>query len=469
MFRRFLSFRTRHQPYMVRHSYRHELRSALTFPLAASLAEGSFTGVIAAKYFHVTVLLMSVITAAPMFGNILAMVWSELSIGRRKVPFVNMLQIGVVLMIASVALTALVPIEFGGWIFASQMIIARLLWSGIITIRSQIWRANYPRWVRGQVTSRIAVVAAAVLAVSTLVGSYLLDRNPRSYIYLYPAASFIGLIGVWQFSKVRVRREALLLRSEEQVYAPRPESMSQTDEANVLNYAPRVRWLGFIAFLLDSFRQAREVLRDDKTFRDYERWQFLSGFSFMMFQPSLLYMVSTEMTDRKRDYLLATIVVQVVPMIVTIFATQLWAPLFDRVHVVVFRVYQSIISVTAQAILFVGAIWGLRFGSEQTGLAIIALGQFLVGISNGGGNLAWNLGHNDFAPPEKATTYMGVHVMLTGVRGCFAPFLGSWLYLTAINRSVFLLSTLVCTVAMLGFMFMARTAPPKVARMPRAV
>ena len=103
-FRQFLSFRTRHQPYMVRLSYRHELRSALTFPLAASLAEGSFTGVIAAKNFGASVLLMSVITAAPMFGNIMALVWSEVSMGRRKVPLVNLLQLGVVLMIASVAL-----------------------------------------------------------------------------------------------------------------------------------------------------------------------------------------------------------------------------------------------------------------------------------------------------------------------------------------------------------------------------
>ena len=52
MFRRLFQFRTRHQPLMVRLSYRYELRSALTFPLAASLAEGSFTGVVAAKYFQ---------------------------------------------------------------------------------------------------------------------------------------------------------------------------------------------------------------------------------------------------------------------------------------------------------------------------------------------------------------------------------------------------------------------------------
>jgi hypothetical protein len=461
MYRRFLRFRTRHQPYMVRLSYRHELRSALTFPLAASLAEGSFTGVVAAKYFHASAFLISVITAAPMFGNIMAMVWSELSMGKRKVPFVNMLQAGVILMIASVALTALVPPHYGGWIFAAQIIVARILASGIMTIRSQIWRANYPRWVRGQVTSRIAVVATTVLAATTFAGSYLLDRNPQAYVYLYPAAALIGAVGIWQFSKIRVRREALLLRREEQVYAPRPEGMSHTDETNVLNFQPDAQQRGFGRF----FTLAWQILSEDKAFREYQRWQFLSGFSFMMFMPSLLYMVSTQMTDPKKDYLLATIVVQIVPMVISLVATQAWAPLFDQVHVTVFRVYQTGIAVVAQLMLYLGAIWGLKFGSDQTGLAILTVGQMLVGVCNGGGNLAWNLGHNDFAPPDRAATYMGVHVMLTGLRGCLAPFLGSWLFLVPwIGRHIFLLSAITCTIATLGFMSMARTAPKKVLR-----
>ncbi|HWP39799.1 MAG TPA: hypothetical protein VNL70_02650 [Tepidisphaeraceae bacterium] len=476
MLRRFLSFRTRHQPYMVRLSYRHELRSALTFPLAASLAEGSFTGIIAAKHFQASVLLMSVITAAPMFGNIMAMVWSELSIGRRKVPFVNLLQLGVILMVASVALTAMVPRELtlwhmggravtinaAGWVFAAQIVIARMLASGIITIRSQIWRANYPRWVRAQVTSRIAVVATTVLAVTTFAGSYILDQNPRAYVYLYPIAALIGAIGIWQFSKIRVRREALLLRREEQLYAPRPEGLSQTDETNVLNYQARAPRVSLLTFFIQSFQQAGQILRQDKAFRDYQRWQFFSGFSFMLYGPSLLYMVSTQMTDPSKDYLLATVVLQLVPMVVSLVATQAWAPLFDRVHVVLFRVYQSYISVAGQLTLFLGAIWAWKLGgSERTGLAIITLGQILVGISTGAGNLAWNLGHNDFAPRDQAAVYMGVHVMLTGVRGCLAPFLGSWLFEHLLGRHVFLLSTLICTVAMFGFMSMARATPNK--------
>src|SRR5687768_16457805 len=258
MFRRFFAFGTRHQPYMVRHSYRHEMRSALTFNLAGSLAEGSFTGVVAAKNFNAGVVLMSVIIAAPMFGNVFALIWSDLSLGKRKVPLVNMLQAGVVLMIASVALTAYVPAAARGWVFAAQIIIARILASGIITVRSSIWRANYPRQLRGQLTSRLATVATFVLAVTTFGGSYLLDQNPRAFVYIYPAAALLGAIGIWQFSRIRVRREALLRRQEVQVYAPDPESMSQTDEANVMNaeagYRPR---------FISLFREAYKILRED--------------------------------------------------------------------------------------------------------------------------------------------------------------------------------------------------------------
>lgn len=433
---------------MVRLSYRYELRSALTYPLAASLAEGSFTGVVAAKYFAAPPVLIALITAAPMFGNIMAMVWSELSRTRPKVRFVNMLQLGVVLTIASVAATAWMPLHIGAWIFAAQIIFTRMLASGIVTVRSVIWRANYPRHLRGQIIGRITVVATAVLAASTFFGSAWLDKDPRAFVYLYPAAAALGAIGIWQFSNIRVRKEGQVLRQQQALYTPRPESLAQTDETNVLNYQPRHQ--GLRAFFLDAWA----VLREDEAFRRYQRYQFLSGFSFMFFGPSLLYMVSKEMTDEKSEYLLATVVLQIIPMITTLISTQLWAPLFDRVHITRFRVTQTSVSVLAQSTLFVGAM------SNQ--LWIIAVGQVLIGVANAGGNLAWNLGHNDFATGDKAASYMGIHVMLTGLRGCIAPFFGAWLYqVPAIGRHVFAISTLICCAALLGFMSMARHAPRK--------
>jgi hypothetical protein len=57
---------------------------------------------------------------------------------------------------------------------------------------------------------------------------------------------------------------------------------------------------------------------------------------------------------------------------------------------------------------------------------------------------------------------MGVHVMLTGLRGMLAPFFGSWLYLTpGIGRNVFAVSTLMALIAQFGFYSMAKDAPPK--------
>ena len=456
MLRRLLHFRTRHQPLMVRLSYRYEMRSAMTFPLAASLAEGSFTGVVAAKYFQASPLLIALITAAPMFGNIMAIVWSELAKDRRKVPFVNLLQLGVVLTIAAAALTAWLPRQWGGWVFALLIILARLLASGIITIRSVIWRANYPRQLRGQIIGRITVVATAVLAASTFLGSWWLDRDPRAFVLLYPSAAILGAIGIYQFSHVRVRKEGQSLRKA-QIYAARPEELSHTDETNVLNYETDPGPRGLRRFFADAWR----VLRDDEQFRIYQRYQFFSGFSFMMFTPALLYMVSKEMTDERREYLLATVVLQIVPLVVSLVAIQLWAPLFDRVHVTTFRVAQTAVSVAAHLILYTGAFF------DQ--LWVVAAAQVLVGISNAGGNLAWNLGHNDFATGDKAASYMGVHVMLTGLRGFIAPFLGAWLYqLPLIGRHVFALSTFVCLLALLGFISMSRHAPKRAPQTKKA-
>lgn len=435
---------------MVRHTYVHEMRSALTYPLAAALAEGGFTSVVAAKYFHADTMLLAVITAAPMFGNIFAMIWAQMAEGRRKVPFVNWLQAGVVGSIATVALTYWMPVHIGAWVFAGLIILARILASGIVTVRSTIWRLNYPRQNRAQIVGRITVVAMCVLFTATLGGAAWLDREPHAFVYLYPLAGVLGLLGIWQFSRIRVRREGQTLRKRllQPMYTPRPESMSSTDETNVMNYQPTER-----RGLLDILREARGILRNDKLYRQYQWLQFFQGAAFMSMTPPLMKMVSHDMTDRTSQYLLATVVLQLIPQFFTMLFTQVWAPLFDRVHILRFRVYQGYVSAAALTLLWVAA--------EMDSLWLVAAAQVLIGVSMGGGNLAWNLGHNDFSTPEKSSAYMGVHVMLTGVRGCVAPFAGVLLY-SLIDRHVFGVSALLTLVALVGFAVLSRKAPAKV-------
>lgn len=437
----------RHQPYMLRLNYHHEMWSAMTYPLAAALAEGAFAAIVASKYFNASGTVIAVLTAAPMFGNIVALLWAELSRNRQKVWFVNLLQLGVIAGIASVALTALISDKvIGSWVFAMLIILVRVFAAGIVTVRSTIWRYNYPRHLRGQIVARINMIATAVLALTTFVGSRWLDSNPNAYIWLYLIAAGMGLVGVWQFSHIRVRRERTMLR-DAHLLAARPESLAQTEEANVLNYAPRLH-----QGIVSTVRRAFGVLKADRRFREYQRWQMIAGFSFMMLQPPLVFLVSRELTDPRSDYTLATVVLQIVPLVTTILTLPLWAPLFDRTILSKFRVIQGVCWLAAQSTILLGAYW--------MSLPTIIVAQVMIGLSISAGNLVWNLGHNEFATPENSGDYMAVHVMLTGMRGFIAPFVGVYLfeYLRQhdMGYALFVLSVLMNLIAWLGYVSMYR-------------
>ncbi|MFM7806968.1 MAG: hypothetical protein ACKPEA_03445, partial [Planctomycetota bacterium] len=74
--------------------------------------------------------------------------------------------------------------------------------------------------------------------------------------------------------------------------------------------------------------------------------------------------------------------------------------------------------------------------------------------------LAWNIGHQDFAPPERDAEYMAVHVTLNGIRGLIAPFLAVGLYegLKAWGLApwTFFICTLINVVGAWGFVMLRK-------------
>jgi hypothetical protein len=354
-------------------------------------------------------------------------------------------------------------------VFAGLIIVARVLAAGIITLRSSIWRFNYPRATRAQIIGRITMIATAGFAAAAFCGAKLLDIWPGSYAAFYPAAALLGAFGIWQFSHIRVRGEGRMLKEVKRkhrraafapISTPRPEGLAESDEVNVLNYQPEARAAGdapragrdFLG-LRGLLHESLTILREDRWFRRYQYWQGLQGSAFMMMNPPLIAMVSRDMTDPKTQYLLATVVLQIVPLITTVVFTQVWAPVFDKLHILKFRAVQGWINVACMGVILAGAQLNL--------LWLVAVGQLVAGIANAAGALAWNLGQNDFAPPEKITQYMGVHVMLTGVRGCVAPFLGVLFYEQLIGRWVFAVTMGMCVLSLWGYLQMAREAPTK--------
>ncbi len=428
-------FSARRVPYLSRASYVRELRTAATYPVAMALTEGAFASVVAQKYFNAGDALVSVIVAAPMFGNIAALIWSDLSEGQPRIRFANHLQTAVAMCVFAVALTWFLPKPQGAWLFAALMVSARVLASGIVTVRSVVWRMNYPRDRRAQIVSRITVLATTAMALASGLGAALVDKFNWAYVLVYLCAGTLALVGMRQFAKVRIRGEGKLIRRER---------IEEADDA-MRGLSPRRKRP--VAHLVELFADAGRLLREDRNFRDYQRWQMLMGMSFLMMLPALYTLVNKHLTDPRADYLLATVVVYTIPTVTQVVFTQIWAPVFDRIRFSRFRFIQSVIGLCAHSLIVTGAMLG--------SLPMLAVATFVLGIAQAAGGLAWNLGQNAFAPPDQVQRYMGVHVMLTGLRGCVAPFVGTFAFkllsVYQFERWTFFLPLAICTIGAIGF------------------
>jgi MFS family permease len=414
----------------VARSFRREQVTELTLPVATSLMEGGFVAVVAAKTFHAEPWMLAVISASSMFGNLSSYFWNRVGNARPKIPLIVILQLLVLGCVVAVALSP--RADTGAWVLMISAIACRLLIAGIITTRSVAWSLNYGRHLRARVTGRLQVLSSLMVVMTTSVGGLLMDAHPENFRWLYIGGALIGAVGVWSFSRVEVlgeRRHRVLERR-------------RTEDGG-----------GSSRFLA--------ILRADRHYARYQLHQFTSGVAAMMIEPVLVYLVSRQIGA---SYIVSIGITMIIPFLITLLTLPFWARYLDRVHVAEFRARQNSLWVIGILITFAGA-W-------QMSLAWLAIGRIVTSIVNGGGSLAWQLGHNDFAPKDQLSAYMGIHVTLTGVRGAFAPFLGMALYLgwgaigpipalPGIGAWLFLVSAALAVSAWQGFERLRRELPGK--------
>ena len=107
------------------------------------------------------------------------------------------------------------------------------------------------------------------------------------------------------------------------------------------------------------------------------------------------------------------ILMLVVPSTARILSTKMWGHFFDRLHFVTTRNLLNIFFLASIACFFF-----------TTNIYILALAMAFQGMAFGGGRIFWSLWVTKIAPDEKASSYMSIHMALTGLRGTLAPFIG---------------------------------------------
>ncbi len=390
--------------------------------------DGGVVGILTKRLFdgHVNDSLLdwvvATLAAAQGFANISSFLWAALSNGRHKIRFITALKIAVVLMIAGVAF---VPQTTSGLFMLIGCVIGtRICYTGIVTLRTTVWQANYPRENRAFVAGKIATVQALVLASVAFGIAQAMDINEQSFRWVYPIAASFGILGAWIYSKIRVDNHATLLKDE-------------LATSNNVSFLP---WKTF------------NLLLEDRQFAKYMGCQFIFGVGNLMLMAPLIVILNNQY---QFDYLGEILIVTILPILMIPLSTPLWAKYLTKTHVLTFR------SVHSWFFVISSLCFGISIATHATiGLWI---GAAIRGIGFGGGVLAWNIGHQDYAPVEQSSRYMGLHVTLTGIRGLLAPAFGMGLYTILANSVnqpgsiVFYTGAGLSAIGGIGFIWLAKT------------
>jgi len=378
---------------MMRPNYARELAAWCVLPLMLGTVEGGVVGVLAKTYFVGTVtpatlnMTVAILAGAPAFANIVSFLWAGASHGRDKIRMLATLQVltatcGLLIAFAPRAPLGLLMVTLG-------TVGARMCWSGVVVLRSTVWRANYPRHTRAKLAGKLATVQALAMTVAGIGVGLAMMIDDNAFRVLYPVAALLGYFGAWIYRGLRMRGRRAILRAE-----------SKDDQGARI-----------------SPLHLRRVLLADPRFRRYMTCMFVFGSGNLMVGAPLVIMLRDQF---RLDPFVSVLIIASVSTLLMPMSIPIWSRLLDRVHIIRFRAIHSWTFVASTGTFFAGAVTGQVW--------MLWLGAVFKGLAYGGGVLAWNLGHHDFAPAERASQYMGVHVTLTGIRGLLAPVIGVCLY-----------------------------------------
>jgi hypothetical protein len=375
-------------------AFRREIASWALLGLTLGLVEGATAAVLIKKTFAhaadpwIVNLAVAFVSGAPALSNVVSFVWANIAHGRARIGLMVGLQAGFAIL---VGLLGIAPRALGGLAFAvASILIARVVWTGILTVRAAVWSANYPRAAIGRYTGRIVIVSSLAVSLAAAMAAWTLDKQVMDSRWLFGAGAAAGLLAAWLYRAARVRREFALL-AEENAAVARSEPFS----------------LGMLL----------EILRKDPHFREYMFWMGIYGGGNLMLTSQLVVIFSEHL---HLSASLQIALLSVVPLGLLPFFVPFWARMFDRGHIVEYR--------SRQGWALVAAVLAVTLGTWIASIPLLWIGAVLLSFAYAGANLGWNLGHNDFAAAGRAQHYMGVHVTLTGVRGAIGPPAGILIY-----------------------------------------
>ncbi|MGB0743182.1 MAG: MFS transporter [Opitutales bacterium] len=266
----------------------------------------------------------------------------------------------------------------------------------------QIYTENYTTKERGTRMTVPFILTALFSIGFSIVGGKLLDWRIESYHLIFIVMFFACLASAWSCSRI-----PSIPLSREHVGNPWQNiSLIWKD--------------GFFGFLLGS-------------------WMLL-GLGNLIALPIRVEYLADPKYGINADNTTIAILMMVIPAITRILSTKMWGRFFDRLHFVTTRNLLNLFFLMSIALFFF-----------STNPYLLGLAMVCQGLAMGGGKIFWSLWVTKIAPEQKASSYMSIHMALTGLRGTIAPFLGYWILSQSSPKAVAIIGVSLITVSMVLF------------------
>ena len=333
----------------------------------------TFALFIAIRYYNAGEGLKSLIAAAPFIGMILSLPLVHYTAGKGlKKSFCS----AVPSALASVCLiiAAWIPsLEF----YALMITISYICRSAAIPYLTSIYSDNYPHLKRAASFSKPLLLTVAISSLFGLAGSLLLEMNIIYFNWVFTVVGISALAKAW----------AISLMPSKVI-----EKTSHNHPFGNFEYVIKDKEFGYVLFT----------------------W-FIMGFANLWVLPLRVDYVASSTYGIEASPLIVALIITIIPETIRFLFIPFWARLFDHMNFIVLRMILNVLFGMGIALFFI-----------SKNLLIIGAGSALIGLAFAGGSIAWALWVTKYAPPEKVSAYMSVHVCLTGIRGTIGPMIGYW-------------------------------------------
>jgi MFS family permease len=292
----------------------------------------------------------------------------------------SMFALAALLMLGATVVQSLTV--FTAFIIASQMATVQ---QGPLMI--QIYAENYPASERGKRMTTPFILTASSMILFSLLGGWLLDRSINSYHLLFVIMVVSAAVCAWATNRM-------------------PSTTISTKHVGN-------PWQNF------------SLIWKDKLFGYLLGSWMLLGLGNLITMPIRVEYLANPKFGINADNTSIAFLLVVVPAAARILSTKLWGNLFDQLHFITIRNLLNI--------LFLLSIAGFFF---TTNIYLLTFAMILVGLATGGGKIIWSLWVTRIASHEKVSSYMSIHMALTGFRGTLAPFIGYWILSHSAHQGV---------------------------------